>query len=202
MWRYLLAATAVVVGLMLLFLALPLRAPHPDVRTGTPVPGPRATLPIYPHSQGGAISGEAPWAFDALPSCFTPRWEWQPGSDRVEERVHAHAIEALARGHVEMRVVIDSGNGTRLTARAAAAALRGPALAPLPAGTEFRSGNCALHVDITAVTITRGGDHVSVPAARLYLLRRAGETLVVVAHDAPLAAEVGAYLPHAMPHGE
>lgn len=34
MWRYLLLATAVVVGLMLIFIAFPVRSPRPGIQIG------------------------------------------------------------------------------------------------------------------------------------------------------------------------
>ncbi|TAM76521.1 hypothetical protein EPN44_05540 [bacterium] len=202
MWRYLLMATAIVVGLILIFIAFPVRSPQPHVRAGSATPGPRATLPVYPHSTGGAIRGEAPWAFDALPSCFTPRWEWQPGSDRIEERVRPAVVEARARGGVEARTLIDTRSGARLTTRTAAAALQVPPLAPLEPGVGLHAGNCTLRIEHLQVRITRGVDEVTVPSSRLYLVRGSEGTLIVVAHDAPESAEVGAYLPQPMQREE
>ncbi|TAM91767.1 hypothetical protein EPN42_02775 [bacterium] len=202
MWRYVLLATAVVVGLMLIFIAFPVRPPRPGVRAGSATPGPRATLPIYPHSTGGAIRGEAPWAFDALPSCFTPRWEWQPGSDRVQEQVRSTVVEARARGGVETSALIDTRSGARLAARPAVQPAHAPVLAPLRPGMELHAGNCTLRVEPSQVRITRGADEVTVPAARLYLVPEDAGTLLVVAHDAPESAEVGAYLAQPMPGQE
>jgi|GEM_PF-7057323 len=195
MLRYFLAATAIVVGIMLVFLAFPLRLPRPVVQQSANTPGPRATLPIFPHSTGGAITGKAPWAFDALPSCFRPRWEWQPGSDRIEERVTRAVVAARAAGNVHATMALDAWTGTPLAPKRAAAALHGDRLSPLPSGWKQRAGDCSVTIEGDVVHIVRGEDNLTVPAARAYVLSiDAQRRLLIVAHDAPASAEVGGYL--------
>jgi len=194
MWRYYLAATAIVLGLALFFIAFPLRMPAPRVVTGTPSPGPRATLPIYPHPTGGALRGEAPWAFDALPSCFTPRWEWQPGSDRIEERVTGAAVAARGRGRAGAAIAVDAWTGQPLTRAQSGVPADAHAVAPLPRGTVLHSGDCTVTVATREVRIARGDDRLTVTGARLYVLTGSAGRLLVAAHDGPGIAEVGGYL--------
>lgn len=199
MLRYFLVATAIVLGSILVFIAFPIRTPRPLVPESASRPGPRATLPIPPHSTGGRLVGEASWAFDALPSCFVPRWEWAPGSDRVEERVMRNAVEAQASGHVRASVVLDVWSGVPLHDGAAAAARHDQRLRPLPVDTTLHTGNCTLSVEAGRVHIVRGADDLTIAGARLYTIGAVNETLLVAAHDGPHIAEIGGYLLRAGP---
>ena len=73
MWRYLALASAIVLGVVLVVLALP-HASHDesasryssDVRA-TAGPAQRA---VADHESASPVTGDAPWALSALPECF------------------------------------------------------------------------------------------------------------------------------------
>ncbi|MDE2572841.1 MAG: hypothetical protein KGM44_10015, partial [bacterium] len=128
------------------------------------------------------------------PSCFTPRWEWQPGSDHIDERVTPRAVEAQATGRVRVRALLNALTGARLSPRGAAEMLHAPRLTPLAAGTQLRSGDCTIRVEAQRLRITRGEDNVTIAGGRLYAIDAPGARFVISAHDGAGIAEVGAYL--------